>query len=99
MQIFFRYLTQLFPLWSVLIAMVALFWPEAFTWCTGTLIRVGLCIIMLGMGLTLNLADLLRLRSGLHEGVKTHWVSCEAAAARSLVSSQWVLALLAALSV
>ena len=60
MQTFFRWLTQLFPIWSVLVAVVALFWPNAFAWCTGALIRLGLCFIMLGMGLTLTLADFRR---------------------------------------
>lgn len=60
MQTLFRWLTNLFPLWSVLVAVVALAWPSAFSWYTDTLIRVGLGIIMLGMGLTLTLDDFRR---------------------------------------
>lgn len=60
MQTFFRWLTQLFPLWSVLVAVVALFWPTAFGWYTDTMIRIGLGVIMLGMGLTLTLDDFRR---------------------------------------
>ena len=59
-QTFFKWLTNLFPLWSVLVAVVALAWPSAFDWFSGTMIRVGLGIIMLGMGLTLTLADFKR---------------------------------------
>ncbi|MEE2943419.1 MAG: bile acid:sodium symporter family protein [Verrucomicrobiota bacterium] len=53
-------MTQLFPLWSVLVAVVALVWPAIFAWYTDTLIRIGLSIIMLGMGLTLTLDDFRR---------------------------------------
>ena len=59
-QTCFRWLTNLFPLWSVLVAVVALAWPGAFDWYSGTMIRVGLGIIMLGMGLTLTLDDFRR---------------------------------------
>jgi len=59
-QSFFRWLTHQFPLWSVIVAVVALAWPSAFGWYTGTMIRVGLGIIMLGMGLTLTLDDFRR---------------------------------------
>jgi len=80
-QTFFRCLTNLFPLWSVLVAVVALVWPSAFDWHSGpdgkfgtedhpewgegdipngTMIRIGLGIIMLGMGLTLTLDDFRR---------------------------------------
>ena len=57
MHTFFRWLTNLFPLWSVLIAVVALAWPSAFGWYSGTMIQIGLGIIMLGMGLTLTFDD------------------------------------------
>ena len=60
MQTCFRWLTNLFPLWSVLVAVVALAWPGAFDWYSGTMIQVGLGIIMLGMGLTLTLDDFRR---------------------------------------
>lgn len=62
-QTFFRWLTYLFPLWSVLVAVVALAWPSAFDWYSVTMIRIGLGIIMLGMGLTLTLADFRRVFS------------------------------------
>jgi bile acid:Na+ symporter, BASS family len=57
---FFRLTTNLFPLWSVLVAVVALWWPEAFLWYGKETITIGLGIIMLGMGLTLSLADFRR---------------------------------------
>jgi len=57
---FFRVATNLFPLWSVLVAVVALRWPEAFLWYGKETITVGLGIIMLGMGLTLTLEDFRR---------------------------------------
>jgi BASS family bile acid:Na+ symporter len=60
-QNFFRLLTDLFPIWSVLVAVVALAWPNAFDWYSGTMIRIGLGIIMLGMGLTLSLDDFRRI--------------------------------------
>ena len=60
MQTFFRWLTNLFPIWSVLVAVVALTWPSAFGWYSDTMIKVGLGIIMLGMGLTLSLDDFRR---------------------------------------
>ena len=63
MQTFFRWLTNLFPLWSVLVTVVALAWPSAFDWYSVTMIRIGLAIIMLGMGLTLTLADFRRVFS------------------------------------
>ena len=63
MQTVFRWLTNLFPLWSVLVAVVALAWPSAFDWYSVTMIRIGLGIIMLGMGLTLALADFKRVFS------------------------------------
>jgi len=80
-QSFFRWLTHLFPLWSVIVAVVALAWPSAFDWYPGpdgkfgtedhpewaqddipnsAMIRIGLGIIMLGMGLTLTLDDFRR---------------------------------------
>ncbi len=56
----FKWLTNLFPLWSVLVAVIALVWPEAFSWYSKELIQVGLGLIMLGMGLTLTLKDFKR---------------------------------------
>ena len=60
MEACFRLLTNLFPLWSVLVAVLALVWPGAFDWYSATMIRVGLGVIMLGMGLTLTLDDFRR---------------------------------------
>ena len=57
---FFKWLTNLFPLWSLLVIVVALAWPSTFDWYSGTMIRIGLGIIMLGMGLTLTLDDFKR---------------------------------------
>ena len=54
---FFRTITALFPLWSVLVAVVALWWPESFLWYGKDTITIGLGIIMLGMGLTLKVED------------------------------------------
>ena len=54
---FFKWLTNLFPLWSILVAVVALVWPSLFSWYSTGLIQVGLGLIMLGMGLTLTLKD------------------------------------------
>jgi len=59
-QMFFKCLTNLFPLWSVLVVVIALIWPSAFEWFSTTMIRVGLGIIMLGMGLTLTVKDFKR---------------------------------------
>ncbi len=49
--------TNLFPVWTVIGAIAALFWPELFTWFKGDLIVWGLAVIMLGMGITLNFSD------------------------------------------
>ncbi|MBO94099.1 MAG: transporter [Opitutales bacterium] len=57
---FFRVGTNLFPLWSVLVAVVALWWPPAFLWYTEETIPIGLGLIMLGMGLTLRVEDFQR---------------------------------------
>ena len=52
--------TQLFPLWSVLVGILALAWPESFLWFGKETIDVGLGIIMLGMGMTLTADDFIR---------------------------------------
>ena len=57
MERFFIGATNLFPLWTVLGAVAALFWPEGFTWFRGDLIVWGLAVIMIGMGITLNVED------------------------------------------
>lgn len=53
-------LTNAFPLWVLFGGVAALFVPELFTWFTGPLITWGLAAIMLGMGLTLTVADFKR---------------------------------------
>ena len=57
---FFRVATNLFPLWSVLVVVVALRWPQTFLWYGKETITLGLGIIMLGMGLTLTVEDFRR---------------------------------------
>ena len=50
-------LTNAFPVWVLSASILAMFFPELFTWFTGNWITYGLGIIMLGMGLTLKLED------------------------------------------
>ncbi|MDF2375645.1 MAG: bile acid:sodium symporter family protein [Verrucomicrobiales bacterium] len=57
MQRLFSQLTNAFPLWVGVCSVLALFFPEWFTWFRGPLIVWGLGIIMLGMGLTLTVDD------------------------------------------
>ena len=57
---FFKMATNLFPLWSVMVAFVALLRPETFLWYGKDTITFGLGIIMLGMGLTLSPNDFRR---------------------------------------
>ncbi len=49
-----------FPGWVFGCSLIALVRPEAFTWFGGRLIPVGLGLIMLGMGLTLEVEDFRR---------------------------------------
>ena len=49
--------TKLFPLWSLLVGVIALCEPKIFLWYGKDTISLGLGIIMLGMGLTLTIAD------------------------------------------
>ena len=53
-------LTNLFPVWVLAGAAVALVHPPAVTWFQGPLIVAGLAVIMLGMGITLSLDDFRR---------------------------------------
>ena len=50
-------LTNLFPLWVLLAGILALVHPPLFTWFSGSFIVWGLAVIMLGMGVTLSIAD------------------------------------------
>jgi bile acid:Na+ symporter, BASS family len=49
--------TNLFPVWVLLGGALALAQPGWFTWFRGELITWGLAVIMLGMGITLSVAD------------------------------------------
>jgi bile acid:Na+ symporter, BASS family len=49
-----------FPLWVLAACTLALFRPAWFTWFRGEAIVVGLAVIMLGMGITLSVADFAR---------------------------------------
>ena len=49
--------TKLFPLWSLLVGVFALYEPSIFLWYGKEGISVGLGIIMLGMGMTLSVED------------------------------------------
>lgn len=49
-----------FPIWTLIASLLALWRPSLFTWFSGPLITVGLAVIMLGMGLTLEAADFAR---------------------------------------
>jgi BASS family bile acid:Na+ symporter len=46
-----------FPAWVLAAALLALWQPSLFTWFSGPWIVWGLALVMLGMGLTLNVAD------------------------------------------
>ena len=52
--------TFAFPVWVLLASLLALWRPGIFTWFSGGLITVGLGVIMLGMGLTLEVDDFRR---------------------------------------
>ena len=52
--------TRLFPLWSLLVGLLALFEPSLFLWYGKDAIGYGLGIIMLGMGITLEPSDFIR---------------------------------------
>lgn len=53
-------LTAAFPLWVLICCALALANPSLFTWFSGSLITVGLGIIMLSMGMTLGFEDFRR---------------------------------------
>lgn len=52
--------TNLFPLWVLLAGAVAFVQPEALLWMRGLWITLGLAVIMLGMGLSLQADDFRR---------------------------------------
>jgi BASS family bile acid:Na+ symporter len=56
-------LANAFPLWVAAACGLALVAPAAFSWFRGPLIVGGLAVIMLGMGMTLSLADFARVAS------------------------------------
>lgn len=51
------WMTHAFPLWVLLGGALALVWPAWFTWFNGPWIVWGLAVIMLGMGVTLTVAE------------------------------------------
>jgi len=53
-------LTSAFPFWVLAACALALYQPTLFTWFSGGLITLGLGVIMLGMGVTLEVADFQR---------------------------------------
>lgn len=55
-----QFLTSAFPLWVLAASLLALRVPELFTWFRGPLIPIGLGVIMLGMGVTLEVGDFRR---------------------------------------
>ena len=54
-------LTSGFPVWVLICSALALYRPEFFTWFRGSMITIGLGVIMLGMGITLNPEDFKRI--------------------------------------
>ncbi|HWL09704.1 MAG TPA: bile acid:sodium symporter family protein [Planctomicrobium sp.] len=54
-------ITNLYPLWLVLTAVLAFVWPGSMTWFNGQWIVAALTIVMLGMGFTLTIGDFQRL--------------------------------------
>ena len=60
MQRVVSWLTQGFPIWSILVAILAIVHPPAFLWYGASAISWGLGLIMLGMGMTLTAEDFKR---------------------------------------
>mmetsp|Transcript_7820 Transcript_7820/g.14194 ORF Transcript_7820/g.14194 Transcript_7820/m.14194 type:complete len:425 (-) Transcript_7820:53-1327(-) len=52
--------TNLFPLWTVLVAALALKQPQLFTWLTTPFFTGALALLMLSMGITLSPSDFVR---------------------------------------
>ena len=55
-----EHFTLLFPLWTLLAALLSLLQPGLFSWVAGPVIVWSLALIMLGMGLGLSPADFRR---------------------------------------
>ncbi len=53
-------LTRAFPVWVLVAAVAALVEPRLLTWFSGPLLTWGLGVVMLGMGLTLDVSDFVR---------------------------------------
>jgi BASS family bile acid:Na+ symporter len=54
-------IVTLFPLWVLVASLLSIYHPPLFTWFSGHLITIGLGIIMLGMGITLQWDDFKRI--------------------------------------
>jgi bile acid:Na+ symporter, BASS family len=54
-------IVTLFPVWVLTASLLAIYYPPLFTWFSGSFITVGLGIIMLGMGITLEWKDFKRI--------------------------------------
>jgi len=54
-------IVTLFPVWVLAASLLALCYPPIFTWFSGPFITIGLGIIMLGMGITLEWNDFKRI--------------------------------------
>jgi len=54
-------IVTLFPLWVLAASLLSLYYPPLFTWFSGNLITIGLGVIMLGMGITLQWDDFKRI--------------------------------------
>jgi len=57
MKRFIDWFNNLYPVWLVSLATAAFFWPPLMLWFTGPWIFWSLALSMLGMGLTLSVAD------------------------------------------
>ncbi|QQR90164.1 MAG: bile acid:sodium symporter family protein [Myxococcales bacterium] len=60
MNLWLRKFVHFFPWWLLLFTAASLMHPPLATWFSGPLITIGLAVIMLGMGLSLELSDFLR---------------------------------------
>lgn len=54
-------IVNLFPLWVLTASLLSLYYPPLFSWFSGNFITIGLGIIMLGMGITLQWDDFKRI--------------------------------------